>query len=208
MELAKQLAASRVEVLAIDQRIELIDEIKEAVDVAVCMDSTDKQALASQDIDTLDVCIVAIGENFENALLTTVLVKKLGVKRLLVRAQTTTHAEIFDQIGVDEVIRPELQAGQHIARRLANPQLEDVLIFQKGFALIEVRAPQDFIGKTPRILGLREEFNVNLVAIKREIDTEKQNFSTSVPSADDEIAESDILVLVGSDQALKALPTD
>jgi len=207
-ELATQLSASGVEVLAIDTSKELVDEIKDSVDVAVRMDSTDRQSLASQELESLDVCIVSIGENFENALLTTVLLKKLGVKRILVRAQTATHAEIFEQIGVDEVIRPELQAGQHLARRIANPQLEDILIFQPGFALIELRAPEIFQHKTPREAQLREKYNVNLVAVKRPLNGDGLEFKTSVPTGDDTIEPDDILVLVGSSDALAHLPKD
>ena len=207
-ELATQLSASGVEVLAIDKSKELVDEIKDQVDVAVRMDATDRQTLASQDLESLDVCIVSIGENFESALLSTVLLKKLGVKRILVRAQTATHAEIFEQIGVDEVIRPELRAGQQLARRIANPQLEDILIFQPGFALTELLAPQVFFHKTPREIHLRDKFNVNLVAIKRPLSGDGPQFNTSVPTPDDTIEPDDILVLVGSSDALANLPND
>ena len=121
MELARQLGASGVQVIAIDRSPQLVNEVKDSVDIAVRLDSTDEHALASQEIDKVDVCVISIGENSESALLTTVLAKRMGVPKILCRAMTEFHAEIFRQIGADEVIQPEIQAGEHLARKLANP---------------------------------------------------------------------------------------
>ncbi len=88
MTVARRLAASGVEVIAIDRTTQLVNEIKDEVDLAVRLDSTDRQALLSQEIDKVDVCVVSIGENFEASLLTTVLVRQLGVPKVVCRAQT------------------------------------------------------------------------------------------------------------------------
>jgi trk system potassium uptake protein TrkA len=211
MELARRLAASGVEVIAIDRNPNLVNEIKDDVDVAVRIDSTDETALRSQEIEKVDVCVISIGENFEAALLTTVLVKKLEIPEVICRAQTQFHADIFLQIGSDEVIQPEQQAGQHLARRLANPHLQDFITLAEGYTLVELDAPDGFVGKTLKQVSLRVKFGVNLVAIKRTILTGKdgevaeQEKIISVPGPDTLIEENDILVLVGSDEALSRL---
>ena len=155
MNLARQLAANRVEVIAIDRNGRLVDEVKDHVALAVCLDSTTEAALKSQDVPSCDVCVVAIGENFEASLLTATALKKLGCKYVIVRAQSANHAEIFRRLGADEVIQPETEAGRQLARRLANPMLEDVIELGDGFTLIEVRAPASFHGKSLEQLALR-----------------------------------------------------
>jgi len=215
MTLAKQLAASDVQVIAVDRNEVLVDEVKDAVDVAVRLDSTDEPALRSQEIDTVDVCVVAIGENFEAALLTTVLAKKFGIPRIVCRAQTQLHADIFRQIGVEEVIQPEMQIARELSRKLANPHIKDFVPLAEGYTLLELKAPTAFHGKTLQELALRSHYGANLIAIKRLMHTTNRNGETvedtqvlGVPKASDVIDRNDTLVLVGSDEALARLPKE
>lgn len=214
MELARRLSASGAQVIAIDRNTNLINEIKDDVELAVRLDSTDEAALRSQEIDKVDVCVVSIGENFEASLLTTVLARKLEIPQVICRAQTQFHADIFRQIGADEVIQPEQQAGQHLARQLANPHLQDFITLAEGFTLVELDAPKGFIGKSLQELSLRMHYDVNLVAIKRTVPTGKDGTVTeeeqviSVPRPDTLIEENDTLVLVGADEDLARLPKE
>ncbi len=214
IRLARQLGASGTQVLAIDNKMSLVNEVKDDVDLAVKLDSTDEGALASHDLAKADALVVAIGENFEAALLTTVIAKKLGVKRIICRARTDFHAEIFRQIGADEIIQPEAAAGESLAHRLANPFLEDFLTLADGFTLIEFQAPRAFQDKTLIEIGMRQKYGVNLVGIKRTRtitngdETEEKSTIISMPKPDDHIREGDILVVVGQDDALAKLPKE
>ncbi len=214
MSLAKRLGASGVQVIAVDDDPDLVDEVKGDVDIAVRLDATDEYAFKSQNLDQVDVCVIAIGDNFEAALLSTVLARKLGIKKVICRAQTATHAEIFRQIGADEVIQPETQAGEELARQIANPRFEDFITLAEGYTLIEFSAPNEFHGKTLLELRLRTRYQVNLVAIKRpkniEVEgrLERQYEVISVPEPDDTIQSEDILLIVGSDEALARLPQE
>ncbi len=213
MALAKHLGVAGVEVIAVDRHPHLVNEVKDDVDIAVRLDSTDRHSLLAQDVDKVDVCVVSIGENFEAALLTTALVKQMGVPMVICRAQTQTHAEIFEKMGADKVIQPELEAGVNLARQLANPHLVDFIRLAEGFTLIEFQAPKEFHNKTIRNLELRNRFNVNLVVIKR-ADVEGANADEPplsrvfVPEPDEVILKDDILVVVGSDVALSRLPRE
>ncbi|MEW4526375.1 MAG: TrkA family potassium uptake protein [Maioricimonas sp. JB045] len=210
--LARRLASSGVSVIAIDRNGHLVAEIKDEVDVAVRLDSTDKAALLAQGIDKVDVCVVSIGENFEAALLTTVLVRQLEVPTVICRAQTTFHAQIFEQIGADRVIQPEQESGNNLARQLANPQLVDFIRLGEGFTLIEIRAPQEFQGKSLKSLALRTRYDVNLVVIKRTLPSEQPDAPPLdffiVPKPDELIQPDDILVVVGPDDSLARLPKE
>lgn len=214
MAVARQLATTNVQVIAVDTNLELVSDIKDDVHAAIMLDSTDEAALRSQEIHKVDVLVVAIGENFEAALLTTVLGKKLKIPQIICRASSMIHAEIFRRIGADEVIQPELETGQQLARRLANPLLDDYIDLGEGYTLIELRAPTAFRGKTLRDLNLRVKFNVNLVAIRRNSDSpevpekERSRPTVAVPGPDEIILPEDILILIGSDEHLARLPKE
>ncbi|TWT57753.1 Ktr system potassium uptake protein A [Thalassoglobus neptunius] len=213
MALAKDLAASGVQVIALDRDGRLVNEVKDFVDLAVRADGTDQAVLQSQEIDKVDVCVVAIGEQFEAALLATVIAKQFGIPEVICRAQTEFHAEIFRKIGADRVIQPEQQAGEHLARQLANPQLIDFIQLADQFTLLEFPAPKQFQGKTIAELALRNKFHVNLVVIRRLIPSsaeegEEKKFRTVFPRPDEALQAEDVLVVVGSDEALSRLPRE
>lgn len=212
-ELARRLGASKVEVIAIDHSDKLVNEVKDDVAIAVRLNATDELALKSQEIDKVDACVISIGENFEAALLATVIVKKMGVPKIICRAQSQFHAEIFTQIGATEVIQPEVQAGARLARLLANPHLEDYLQVGDGYTMIELLTPREFAGKNLTELALRSKYSVNVVAIRKrntaevEKNTGKAYTTDCVPHPDYQVQESDILLIIGTDQNLSRLPT-
>jgi len=215
MPLARDLGRSDAQVMAIDSDLALVNEVKDHVDVAVQLDSTDSLALESQDLGNFDYVVIAIGENFEAALVATVIAKRLGVPHVICRAQTQFHAEIFQQIGATEIIQPETHAGEHLARRLADPQLEEYIPLAEGVSLIELVAPKQFCGKSLLELKLRNKYEVNLLAIRRrppQADGSPcppdQEQAIVVPKADQRIAPGDILVLMGADENLALLPKE
>ena len=124
------------------------------------------------------------------------------------------HAEIFRQIGADEVIQPESATGRQLARKLANPFLEDFIDLGEGFTLIELYAPSSFRGKTLRDLNLRVKYGVNLVAIRRTSRSKGKNGleetreSLAVPQPDEIIQSDDTLLLIGANENLSRLPKE
>ncbi|MCA8997900.1 MAG: TrkA family potassium uptake protein [Planctomycetaceae bacterium] len=215
MALSRLLSASGVQVIAVDRNGQLVNEIKDDVDVAVRCDSTDEAVLRSQDIDKVDVCVISIGENFEAALLTTVIAKEMKIPEVICRAQTDFHAEIFRKIGANRVIQPERESGSNLARQLANPQLLDFIRLADGYTLMEFSAPSGFYQQSIRSLALRNKFDINLVVIRRPL-TGSGNSSpdqetpmrTFVPKPEDTILPGDVLVVVGADESLAKLPRE
>lgn len=212
---ARRLSAAGVEVIAVDTDRKLVEKIKDEVDLAVRLDGTDRDALLSQEIDKVDTCIVAIGEDFEAALLTSVHLLHFEGPAVICRAQTEFHAQVLEQIGVHRVVQPEQDMGIHLARQLANPQLVDYIKLADGFTLIEYLAPREFQGKSIRHLALRAQYDVNLVVIRRAFpeseaaDPEAEpKFRVFVPKADDVIEAGDVLMVVGPDECLARLPKE
>lgn len=211
MALARSLAKLGAQVIAVDRSIQLVNEVRDSVDVAVQLDSTDRDALIAQEVDKVDVVVVAIGENFEASLLTTVLLHKMGVSRVICRAQTEFHAEIFRQIGASEVIQPETNAGEQLARRLANPRLSDLIDLAEGFSIVEIPTPGDWVGNALKKLELRTKFDINLIAIRREPKPAPEGEPAlpeivSVPGPNHVLRATDMLMLIGSHEAIEALP--
>jgi len=211
-KLAAALAMSGAEVIAIDRERDVIEDIRDQVSHAVRLDSTDLNALRAQGVDKVEAAIVGMGERgrgFESAILTVVNLKQLGVPEIYARAADLTAGEVFSAVGATEVIYPELETAQRWAYKLIAPHIEEKIDFAPGYSLARVKAPGSFHGKTVRDLQLRQKYNVNLVAIKREggLHTEEENI-INVPMPDTVIYAGDILMVAGTDKDLARLPQE
>ena len=121
MSLATHLTEAGAEVVAIDADRRVIENIKDEVTVAVALDATDEHALRAQNLEKVDAAIVCMGESFEANQLATLLLKNIGVKRIIAKANTTTQRHILQLIGADQVISPEEEMGAKLAKRLLVP---------------------------------------------------------------------------------------
>jgi trk system potassium uptake protein TrkA len=211
--LAKALAEAGQEVIAIDSGREAVENIRDQVSLAVRLDATDDKALLAQEVDKVDVAIVAIGERFEAASLTTAHLKGMGVHYVAVRAATPIQAKILSLIGADEVINPEEDSALRLAYRLVSPNIVDSLQIAEGFRMQQIRAPKAFHGKRVVDIKLRQQYSVNLVAIKKRYRRktadgveEYEDRIKDIPKPSDVVEPDDILVLIGRSDALERLP--
>jgi trk system potassium uptake protein TrkA len=211
MRLATSLADAGAEVIAIDHNRELVEEIKDQVTLAVCLDATDEQALLAQGINQVDVAIVGIGDAFENAALTTVILKQIGVKRVICRATMGIRAQILSRIGADDIVNPEYESADRWRTRLLAPAVLERTVLAEGYSLVQVAAPDSFHNKTLRELAIGTRYHVLVVAIRRTEFHEGEKAAPetliSVPGPDSDIRPGDVLVLIGSDRALEQFPT-
>ncbi len=172
--LATTLASRGAEVLAIDNRMDNIAAIKEEVAIAVQLDATDNKALESQQISDYDVAIVAIGSNFESMLLTTVNLLNLGVPRIIARAMNRTQRSILFKLGIAEkdIISPEIQVGVQLAEQLLHPHITTFLRLGDAYEIAETILPAGLANQSLLALDLRRKYNLNVVAIEREVSRE------------------------------------
>jgi len=216
-KLAVALAMSGAEVVAIDKNREEIELIRDQVSHAVRLDSTDEEAMKAQGVDKVDVAIIGIGQRtgqgFESAILTVVNLRQMGVKQIYARAESLIAGEVFSKVGATDVIYPEIESAQRWAYKLIAPQIGEKIDFAPGYSLARVKAPASFEGKTVMDLQLRQKYRVNLVAIKRAVETaEKRKVKDgriiNVPMPNTVIHQDDILMVAGSDADLARLPTE
>lgn len=164
--IAKELRALRHEVLAVDQNEERVNATLPYVTNALIGDSTNAAFLASLGIRDFDLCIVAIGDNFQNSLETTSLLKELGAKKVVSRAARDVHEKFLLRNGADEVIYPEKQLASWAAIRYTSNHILDYIELDDGYAIFEVSVPNSWKGKSIGMIDIRKKYQINIMAIR------------------------------------------
>lgn len=199
MSAAIHMAQSGAEVTAIDRDMNLVEEVKEEVSLAVCLDAIHEKALEAIGLRDADVLIAGIGQNFEAQVLTIVFAKKLGVPRIVARTVSPAHATVLKAVGADEVLHPEQETAKRLVQRLLIPDIRGYFELAEGFSVVELEAPPGVVGRTLRKLELRKRYRLNLVAIMRVDEEGKVREFDPLPQPDDRIRAGDVLSIVGSD---------
>jgi len=215
MRLATTLADAGAEVIAIDRNADIIQQVKDRVTLAVSLDATDEEALRAQGIDKVDVAVVGIGTSFEESVLCTVILKQIGVPRVISRATTSTRAQILSRVGADDIVNPERESADRWRSRLLAPAVLERSVLAEGYSLVQVGAPVSFHDKTLADLAVGTRFKVLVVAIRRTVEeTGPDNTPVprqtviSAPGPASIVHPGDVLVLIGSDEAIENFPTD
>lgn len=200
---ARTLAECDCEVIAIDVSEEKINAVAEFVTYAVQLDAMDEKSLRSVSVQNVDVAVVSIGENIEASILVVMILKELGVKNIVAKAVTPLHGKVLEKIGVNRIVFPERDMAVRVAHSLIRPNILEQLELSQEYSIIELPAPNAFVGKTIKENHIRSKYGVNLIAIRRRVD-EKDVWNVN-PMATDIINEGDILVVVGLNDNLGRL---
>lgn len=188
---AEYLARLGYEVLAVDQNEARIQEISDRVTHAVQADSTDEDSLRSLGIRNFDVVVVAIGQDVQASIMTTLILKEMNVPTIIVKATSELQGKVLAKIGADKVIFPERDMGRRVAHHLISPHILDYIELSEEHSIVEVRAGPGLAGKSLRELDIRARYSCNVMGIRR---GEKLNIA---PDADEKLQERDILVIIG-----------
>ena len=164
--IALQLNKLGHEVMAVDSNEERVNEILPIVTNAQIGDSTNTEFLKSLGIGNFDVCIVTIGGNFQNSLETTSLLKELGAKLVVSRAERDVQEKFLLRNGADEVVYPEKQVANWAAIRYTADHIRDYIEVDDAHAIFEVEVPEEWIGKTVGELDIRRKYSINIMATK------------------------------------------
>ncbi len=164
--IAMKLRDLNHQVMAVDHKEELVQEVLPYVTSAQIGDSTSQSFLESLGVDNFDVCIVAIGNDFQSSLETTSLLKELGAKLVVSRAATDGQEKFLLRNGADEVVYPEKQIARWTAIRYSSNHILDYIELDGDHAIFEVTIPKPWMGKTVGHLDIRKKFNINILAVK------------------------------------------
>jgi len=193
-------------VLAIDVNTDLIERVKDSVTQAILLDSTDEEALGRVPFEDVAVAIVAIGDNIESSIITTALLKKIGIPYIVARAVSDIHQQVLKQVGADEVVNIEIEEGRRIAQKLISPEVLDRISITESISIAELYVPKAFVGESLEKLDLRKKLRVNIVSIRRialSVDEEGnplKNEEVIFPEAKEVLKESDLLLVVGKNE--------
>lgn len=197
--LARALCRQGAEVLAIDIRPDLVQQVANEVTHAVVGDAQDKEVLRALDVRSFDCAVIAIGDNLAASVLTVMNLKELEVPYVVCKAHDETHRRVLEKLGVDRVVIPELEYAQRLARNLYSHNVLDYIELSKDYGILEIPAPKGWEGKTLRELNVRAKLGINIIAVKNGGET---NVS---PSADYAVRAEDVLAVLGDNVALEAV---
>ncbi|WP_226578313.1 potassium channel family protein [Halobacillus litoralis] len=192
--ICRELSREGMEVLALDLDEDKVNEYRDIASHAVIADSTDENVLKELGFRNIDHVIVAIGDNIQASMLTTLILKEMGIKMITVKAQNDYHEKILNKIGADQVVHPERDMGKRIAHNIISNNILDYIELSDDHSVVEVKAGSKMGGKTLVDLDIRAEYGCNVVAIKRAKDV------IVSPMATEEIEESDVLIVIGADK--------
>lgn len=193
---ARSLYQMGFEVLAIDSSEARIQAINSMVTHAIQAEATDEEALRAIGIRNFDVVVVAIGQDIQASILTTLILKEMGIGTIVVKAQNELHGKVLKKIGADKIIYPERDMGLRVAHHLTSPNILDYIELSDDYSIVEIKASRSMIGKSLRDLDIRAKHYCNVMAIKT---GDKMNIA---PHAEDIIWESDVLIVVGKNEDL------
>ncbi|KZN94611.1 potassium transporter Trk [Aeribacillus pallidus] len=191
--ICRTLSEEGAEVLAIDVDEDRVNEFANIVSHAVVADTTDEAVLKSLGIRNFDHVIVAIGDNIQASILTTIMLKELGVKHITVKAQNDYHEKVLSKIGADTVVHPERDMGRRLAHNLLSNNVLDYLELSEEHSIVEIAANRNIAGYSLIELDIRAKYGINIVAIKR------NNEIIVSPQATEVIKAGDILIVIGAD---------
>lgn len=196
LSVAQSLYKLGFEVLAVDASEARIQAVNNYVTHAIQTDSTDEEALRAIGIRNFDVVVVAIGEDIQASILTTLILKEMNIGMIVVKAVNELHGKVLKRIGADKVIFPERDMGNRVAHHLTSPNILDYIDLSDDYSIVEIRAAGKLLGRSLRELDIRAMYHCNVMGIKT---GEKMNIA---PHAEDRIKEGDVLVVVGKNSDL------
>lgn len=191
--ICKALSEQGMEVLAMDKDENRVNEFASLATQSVIADTTDENVLKNIGIRNFDHVIVAIGDEIQSSILTTLILKELGVSNITVKAQNDYHEKVLRKIGADHVVHPERDMGKRIAHYIVSNNVLDYLELSDEYSIVEIRVNELLAGHTIIELDVRAKYGLNIVAIKR-----GKEIIVS-PTAEDPLQLEDILIIIGAD---------
>jgi len=209
--LAVHLTELGHEVIGADKKMAIVEQLKDKVTHTVCLDTTDREAVGSLPLKDSDAVIIAIGEDEGASMLTTALVKQLGVKRIIGRVVSDLQQTVMEAMQIDEYIMPEEEAAERLAMRLDNIDIVDSFKVSDKYSIIETRVPEKYVGMSLREADLTNKYKV--IVLTTLVVSDRLEKGTNMPikeasgiaKSDTILRENDLLVLFGELSDIKKL---
>lgn len=195
--LGRELINLGYEVLGVDRDEEKVQELSNVLTHVVVADATEEEVLRSIGARNFDCGVVAIGDDIQASILATILLKDLGVKKVVAKAVSDLHGRVLERVGVDRIIYPERDMGIRVAHQLVSPNLLDYIELSKKYTIAELAVPQCLSGKSLNDVNPRGRFGCSIVAIN------KPEGIIIAPVAKDTLTTDDVMVVIGTNQQIE-----
>ena len=196
---ARTLANAGCEVLGVDVDESRVKAVADEITDAVRANALDEEALRALGLRNFEVVVVAIGHEVQASILVTVLLKEMGIPKIVAKAQDDLHGRVLQKVGADIVVFPERDMGVRLAHTLISRNVIDEIQLSTDYSILEMVAPHRFLGRSLKELELRQRFGLTILAIRRE-----DRIIVS-PDAEQTLEEGDILVALGQPEKLEGL---
>jgi trk system potassium uptake protein len=201
MALSRSLTERGVEVLAVDTSEERVRLAASFVTEAACFDGTDEQALIRTGPERREVCVCGIGDEARDAsIICTALLRQMGAKKIVARANTDVHARILQLVGAHHVVNPEREFGERFASQLLHESIIGELPLGEDLLITELKTPTSFVGRAIDSLPLTRRYGVTIVAIRR-----KAQARVLMPEPREKLLADDVLIVVSKQGAVSQL---
>ena len=197
--IAETLCEAGAEVLGVDNNMDLVESIRDRITQAVQMDAMDRDALTALGVKDFDVAFVTMGSDIRASGTITLMLKELGVKRVIAKAHDEFHGRMLEKLGADEVLFPERDMGRRIAHNLVSGNIIDYIELSPDYSMTEVHPRREWIGKPLKALALRSSLGINIIAIKN---GERDD---PMPQPETVIHEKDMLLVVAREDTLETM---
>lgn len=198
---AKTLFEEGHEVLAIDLNEDTVQRVRQHATQAIIADATQREMLSTLGLEDMDAVVISMGDDANASTLITLYMRELKVKRVVVKANNEDHGKILRKVGATDVIFPEKDMAQKVARSLSTPDVLDYFPMTGDYLIAEIAPVPEFVGKTLTELKLRTKYNIDVIGIRELI---PENF-VLVPRADFMIKDSDVLLVIGTRNDIKKI---
>ena len=197
--IAETLFEAGAEVLGVDKEMELVDDIRDKITHAVQLDAMDRDALEALGVSDFDVAFVTMGSDIRASGTITLMLKELGVRRVIAKAHDDFHGRMLEKLGADKVLFPERDMGRRVAHNLVSGNIVDYLELSPDHSMAEVRPMRDWVGKDLQSLALRSREGVNIIAIR------SGETVNPMPQPETVIKADDILLVVAKEETLSRM---
>ena len=197
--IAETLCQDGAEVLGVDNKMDMVERMRDELTQTIQMDAMDRDALETLGVQDFDIVFVTMGSDIRASGTIVLLLKELGARRVIAKAHDEFHGRMLEKLGADQVLFPERDMGLRVAHSLISGNVIEYMELSTQYSMAEIRPKPEWIGKTLEALAMRSRMDINVVAIRN------GDSVNAMPQPDTRISEGDVMLVVISEQALKNL---
>ena len=197
--IAETLCQDGAEVLGVDNKMDMVERMRDELTQTIQMDAMDRDALETLGVQDFDIAFVTMGSDIRASGTIVLLLKELGARRVIAKAHDEFHGRMLEKLGADQVLFPERDMGRRVAHSLLSGNVTEYMELSTQYSMAEIRPKPEWIGKTLEALAMRSRMDINVVAIRN------GDSVNAMPQPDTRISEGDVMLVVISEQALKNL---